>query len=53
MNKYIIEYFFDGTGTVTIEADSEEEARDKFFDGDFANEQERGENYYIGDVILQ
>lgn len=48
MTKYIIDYYFDGTGKVEVEANSEEEAKDKFFDGNWkSSEEEQGDNYNI------
>jgi len=47
MKKYIIEYYFDGNGKVEVEAKNQEEAREKFFNGDFDETEEYGENYNI------
>ncbi len=54
MKKYKIKYIFDGLGDVKIEAKTSHEAREKFFNGDFSNEDdnEGGENYTIEDVEL-
>lgn len=35
MNKYIINYYFDGTGHVEITAKNKTEAREKFYIGDY------------------
>jgi hypothetical protein len=50
MKKFIVSYDFDGNGEVEIEADSEEQAREKFFDGQFENEQEWGEDYAVRNI---
>lgn len=50
MKTYVISYFFDGNGEVKIKADSEEEAREKFFEGEFKDEEEWGENWNIADI---
>jgi len=54
LKRYKIKYFFDGYGEGFVEAKNEEEARDKFFDGDtdLISEAEWGENYNI-DMIEQ
>ena len=52
MPKYIIRYFFDGTGEVSVEAENEKEARAQFFQGDFENENEWGDSYNIDRVAL-
>ena len=47
MKKFSVDYFFDGNGTVVIEAENEEQARNKFISGEDwqGEEQEWGENY--------
>ncbi len=51
MKKYIISYSFDGYGEVAINAENEESARDKFFEGDWkGKEDEWGEEYNIADI---
>ena len=47
MTKYIIKYYFDGNGEVKVKAKSKEEAKEMFFDGNFVDEEEWGENYNI------
>ena len=53
MNKYTINYYFDGNGQQTIEAKSRKEAEDKFYEGefDFEDDKEWGENYTIKTII--
>ena len=48
--EYKVSYYFDGSGTVIIKAKDEEEAKDKFFSGEFKNEDEWGETYNIDKV---
>lgn len=50
--KYNIKYYFDGFGEVEIEANSKEEAEEKFSSGDYNlnKEEEWGENYEIAEV---
>lgn len=48
--KYTIQYYFDGNGTVEIEANTEEEAREMFFEGNFTQENEWGENFNIASI---
>lgn len=50
MNKYCVAYNFDGYGEVIIEADSPEEAKEKYYEGDFGNEIEEGRNYEVTEV---
>lgn len=51
MKTYVISYFFDGNGEVKIKANSEEEAKEKFFEGNFRDEEEWwGENRNIADI---
>lgn len=49
MPKFFIKYYFDGNGEVEIDAKNENEAREKFFSGEFAehSEQEWGDSYNI------
>ena len=44
---WLIDYSFEGSGKVLVEADTQEEAEDKFNDGDFDNERETGCNYVV------
>lgn len=48
--KFLISYYFDGEGTVEIEADSEGEAKEKFQSGEFENEEESGDQYNIESI---
>lgn len=48
--NFIIKYYFDGTGNVEIKAKDEAEAREKWLQGNFCNEEEFGENYTIADI---
>jgi hypothetical protein len=50
MPKFKITYYFDGNGEVEIEAKTAEKAREKFFNGEFRDEEEWGENYNIDKV---
>jgi len=51
MPKYLIKYYFDGEGEVEVKAKSKEEARDKFFEGDWQGEEkEWGDTYNIDEV---
>ncbi len=48
MKNYIVSYSFDGYGEVKVKAESEEEARDKFFEGEWSGkEDEWGQTYNI------
>jgi len=50
---YLIKYFFDGVGRVRILADNEEDAEEKFLEGDFDPDDDcdLSENYCIEEVI--
>lgn len=50
--KYKVSYYFDGHGEAIVEAKTEEEAEDKFYDGDYSqdDEDEWGDNYCIDEV---
>ena len=50
MDEFKVKYYFDGRGEMTIEANNEDEAREKFFNGIFSDEEEWGENYNIESV---
>jgi hypothetical protein len=53
MTKFKIFYSFEGEGTVIVEARNPQEAKTKYYDGEyFEDEQESGENYVIRTVIL-
>lgn len=47
MKKFRVIYYFDGNGEVEIEAETAEEARELFFEGEFSDEEEWGENYNV------
>ena len=49
MPKFRIHYFFDGDGSVDIEAQDQEEAEEKWRSGDYReeDEDEGGENYTV------
>ena len=50
MPIFKIYYSFNGLGDVEIQAKNEEEAREKFYSGDFKDEDESGENYVIESI---
>ena len=50
MKKYKIKYTFEGNGEVEVMAENEEEARKKFFEGEFDNEEEWAESYEMDKV---
>lgn len=52
MKAYTIYYNFDGYGEVNIEANSEEEARQKFYDGEYtlSSDNESGQNYEVSTI---
>jgi hypothetical protein len=50
MKNYKIRYYFDGSGEVVVKAKDEEEARDMFFEGQWENEKEWGEDYQIEEI---
>ena len=52
MTKYKVNYIFGGSGAVEIEANSKEEAQDKFESGDYnpETEEETMENYEVQEV---
>jgi hypothetical protein len=50
MPKYSVKYAFNGNGNIFIEAKNEEEAREKFFEGDYPEGEEWGEEYEIVDI---
>jgi len=45
MKKYKVWYTFAGQGYALVEAENEQDAEDKFFDGDNLGEKEWGEQY--------
>lgn len=47
MPKFKINYYFDGNGSIEVEAENEDQAREMFYDGVFSDEEEWGENYNI------
>jgi hypothetical protein len=52
MKEFIIEYCFDGFGSAIVEAESVEEAEEKFFEGEFYDDVEDGQNYEISKVLV-
>lgn len=50
MKKYKVKYTFEGNGEVEVIAENEEEAREKFFEGEFDNEKEWAESYELDKV---
>lgn len=48
--KYKIKYYFDGYGQVEIEAKTKDEAKENFFNGEYKQENEYGENYEIDNI---
>jgi len=48
--QYRIDYNFDGYGTAYIYATSEEEANEMFYDGNYEDQEESGDNYEISDT---
>lgn len=50
MPKYQIHYYFDGSGQVDIEAKDEAEAKLKWEEGDYKEEDEWGETYTIDHI---
>jgi hypothetical protein len=48
--KYLIHYYFDGDGRAEVEANSEEEAKEKWSEGDYKELEEGGENYIIDKI---
>ena len=53
LKTYQVNYYFDGNGSVNIQAKSKKEAEDKFFDGEYeiTDDSEWGENYIVEDII--
>ena len=51
MTKFLVMYSYNGNGKVYIEAEDEEQAEQKFYEGEFSNEIEGGENYEVDKVI--
>jgi len=50
MPKFKVNYTFEGSGVVEIEADNAAEAREKFYEGEFSDEKEDGQNYEVDTV---
>lgn len=53
MPKYNVQYSFEGKGSVFIEANSEDEAREKFYDGEFENEYETCHEFNVTQITLE
>lgn len=53
LKTFQVNYYFDGKGSVNIQAKSKKEAEDKFFEGEFeiTDDSEWGENYIVEDII--
>lgn len=53
LKTFKVSYYFDGKGSVNIQAKSKKEAEDKFFEGEFeiTDDSEWGENYTVEDII--
>jgi len=51
--KYLVSYYFDGSGEVWIEAKNRKQAEEKFYEGEFWNEKEWGETYCFDHIINQ
>ncbi len=47
LKKFTVKYYFDGIGKVDIEAQSAKEAEELFYEGNFSNEEEYGEEYTV------
>ena len=47
MKTYKIQYNFEGTGSCIVKAESEEKARELFYEGEYKDDNECGENYNI------
>lgn len=50
IKKFIIRYYFDGNGEVVVSAKSKKQAEEKFYSGEFNDEDEYGENYTVESV---
>ena len=48
--KYKVRYYFDGSGEATIEAKTEKEARDKFYNGYWESDEEGGDTYEVDTI---
>ena len=53
MEKYRVNYYFDGRGSAIVEADSREEAEDNFYEGNFIDDQDNSRNYEIDEVYKE
>jgi len=47
MKTYKVSYSYDGYGYCTIKARNEEEAREKYYSGEFIDDEDDGTNYYF------
>jgi len=52
MPKYKVSYTYDGVGYAIIDADTPEQAEEKFFEGEFSDEKEDGSNYEVDGTLL-
>lgn len=52
LKKYRVDYSFDGRGYVFLKATSEQDARNRFYEGFFDNkdDHDRSENYCVEDA---
>jgi len=50
LKMFTINYYFNGNGKVNVKAKNEEEARELFFEGNFENEEEWGDQYQIDNI---
>ena len=53
LKTYQVNYYFDGKGSVNIQAKSKKEAKDKFYEGEYeiTDDSEWGESYIVEDII--
>jgi hypothetical protein len=49
--QYRVNYKYDGYASAIVEAKNEEQARERFFEGEFEEVQDNSENYEIQEVI--
>ena len=50
MKKYIITYHYDGHGRATVEADSPEEAKELFDEGDYIEAEDWTDNVEVNNI---
>ena len=53
MPQYKVNYTFNGTGSVMIEADTPERAEEMFYEGEFNDEEEDGTDYEVHNVEVE